>query len=515
MNGALLVAGTCSDAGKSVVVAGICRALRRRGLSVAPFKAQNMSLNSTVTAGGEEIGRAQAAQAQACGLEPEVAMNPVLLKPSGERRSQVIVMGSPHADLDAKGYQRLKQSLRPRVLAALASLRERYDAVICEGAGSPAEINLREHDIANLGLARDADMPVVVVGDIDRGGVIASLYGTLALLERADQRLIAGFVVNKFRGDPDVLRPGLDRLRDLTGRPTFGVLPWREGLWLDAEDSLALDAQRDSAPPPLGADGIEVAVVRLRWMSNFTDFDALAGEPGVSVRFTRSVADIRRADLVVLPGTKATVEDLLLLRERGLDRALAERAAAGAPVLGICGGYQMLGRFVLDEVESGHGRVAGLGLLPVETRFEREKQLAWTVGRVPLLGSAPVRGYEIHHGRTARCGGTPLIETEAGEDGCVEGAVVGTSLHGAAEGDEFRRALLAWMARLRGLSFVPGRESFATARETRLDALGDLLEEHADVDALGALIEQGAPPDLPVLAAAPVAAPAMTLKGAA
>jgi adenosylcobyric acid synthase len=513
VKGALLVAGTCSDAGKSVVVAGICRALHRRGVRVAPFKAQNMALNSTVTATGEEIGRAQAAQAQACGLEPEVAMNPVLIKPSGERRSQVIVMGSPRADVDAKGYQRLKASLSPTVLEALASLRERYDAVICEGAGSPAEINLRDHDIANLGMARSADMPVVVVGDIDRGGVMAALYGTLALLDPDDQGLIAGWVVNKFRGDPDILRPGLDRLHELTGRPTLGVLPWRRGLWLDAEDSLALDGPRDGALPALGKDGIEVAVVRLRWMSNFTDFDALAGEPGVSVRFTRSATEVRRADLVVLPGTKATVEDLGLLRECGLDRALAERAAAGAPLLGICGGYQMLGRVVHDEVEGGQGRMHGLGLLPVETHFEREKRLAWTSGRAPPLGSPAVRGYEIRHGRMTRRGGLPLIETEAGEEGCAEGAVLGTSLHGVAEGDELRRALLAWVAERRGLSFVPGRKTFAAAREARLDALGDLVEQHADVDALLALIERGAPPGLPALAAGALNVPVSEMLG--
>jgi adenosylcobyric acid synthase len=515
VKGALLVAGTCSDAGKSVVVAGICRTLRRRGVRVAPFKAQNMALNSAVTAAGEEIGRAQAAQAQACGLEPEAAMNPVLIKPSGERRSQVIVMGTPVADVDAKGYQRLKDSLRPRVLEALASLRARYDAVICEGAGSPAEINLRGHDIANLGLARAADIPVVVVGDIDRGGVMAALYGTLALLEPDDQRLVAGFVVNKFRGDPEILRPGLERLRELTGRPTLGVLPWREGLSLDAEDSLALEGPHNGAPPPLGRDGIEIAVVRLRWISNFTDFDALAHEPGVSVRFTRSAAEIRRADLVVLPGTKATVEDLALLRERGLDRALAERAVAGGPVLGICGGYQMLGRVMHDGVESGRGRVEGLGLLPVETRFEPEKRLAWTSGRAPLLGAPTVRGYEIHHGRVRRRGGVALIETETGEEGCAEGAVVGTSLHGAAEGDEFRRALLDWVAARRGLSFVPGRESFAAVREARLNALADLIEEHADVDALCALIERGPSVGLPTLGAGALSEPGLETVGGA
>jgi adenosylcobyric acid synthase len=507
MSGALLVCGTNSDAGKSVITAGLCRALRRRGFSVAPFKAQNMALNSIVTPGGAEIGRAQAMQAAAAGLEPEAAMNPVLIKPSGERRSQVILNGAPIAEVDARSYQELKAALRAPVLEALGSLRDRFDYVLCEGAGSPAEINLRSDDIANLGLARSAEMPVIVVGDIDRGGMIAALYGTLALLEPADQRLVAGFLVNRFRGDPEILRPGLERLRELTGRATLGILPWREGLRLDAEDSLALEAPREDERPPLGADGIEVAVVRLRWISNFTDFDALAHEPGVSVRFTRSPAEVRRADLVVVPGTKATVADLGLLRERGLDRALAERAASGDPVLGICGGYQMLGRAIEDEVESGRGHVPGLGLLPVGTRFERSKRLGWTSGRARLLAGAAVRGYEIHHGRVRRHGGAPLIELHGGEEGCADGAVLGTSLHAATECDEFRRALLAWVAERRGLSFIPGHESFAAAREARLDALGDLIEQHVDLEAIGALLDHGPPAELPTVEAAPVAAP--------
>ena len=504
MSGALLVLGTHSDAGKSAVAAGLCRALRRRGISVAPFKAQNMSLNSVVTPDASaEIGRAQAVQAAAAGVEPEAAMNPVLLKPSGEGRSQVILMGVAHAELDARDYQKLKPSLRAPVLDALASLRRRYDVVICEGAGSPAEINLRADDLANLGLARNAGIPAILVGDIDRGGMFASLYGTLALLDPGDQRLVAGFLVNKFRGDPEILRPGLERLGELTGRPTFGVLPWQDGLWVDAEDSLALllaDAATHEAPA-LGADGIEVAAVRLRWISNFTDLDALALEPGVAVRFTRSAAEIRRADLVVVPGTKQTVADLEHLRECGLDRALADRAAAGGPILGICGGYQMLGEIIDDPVESGRGRVRGLGLLPIETRFQPRKRLAWTSGEVPLLGRVPVRGYEIRHGRINRLGAAPLLESEAGEEGCVQGAVLGTSLHGAVECDEFRQALLGWVAERRGLAFVPGTASFAAAREARLDALGDLVDEHADVDALIALIEQGPPPEAPAVQA--------------
>src|SRR4051794_1738741 len=339
MKGALLVCGTHSDAGKSLLTAGICRWLARSGVRVAPFKAQNMALNSVVTPDGAEIGRAQAVQAAAAGVEPEAAMNPVLIKPSGVRHSQVVVMGRPYADADARSYQQLKAELRPVVLDALADLRARYDVVVCEGAGSPAEINLRDGDLTNLGLARDADLPVIVVADIDRGGVFASLFGTLALLDGADQAHVAGFVINKFRGDLSILDPGLEQLAARTGRPTLGVLPFVEDLWMDVEDSLALEAARPEAPT--AGDTLDVAVVRLRWMSNFTDVDALAAEPGVRVRFTRSPADIERADLVVVPGTKATVEDLARVRATGLDDALHARAATGAPILGIYVGHQL------------------------------------------------------------------------------------------------------------------------------------------------------------------------------
>jgi adenosylcobyric acid synthase len=496
MTGALLVAGTSSDAGKSVVTAGICRWLARRGVRVAPFKAQNMALNSVVTPRGAEIGRAQAMQAAAAGIEPEVAMNPILIKPAGDTQSQVVVMGRPYADVDARAYRKLREPLRDTVLAALADLRGRYDVVVCEGAGSPAEINLRAGDLANMGLARAAGLPVLVVGDIDRGGVFAGLYGTLALLDGEDQRLIAGFLINKFRGDRTILQPGLETLRELTGRPTFGVLPWRRGLWMDVEDSLALEAPAEPASPPLGRDGLDVAVVRLRWMSNFTDVDALAAEPGVRVRFTRSPVDIARADLVIVPGTKATVADLGRLRREGLDRALAERAGRGDPMLAICGGYQMLGERIEDTVESGAGTVDGLGLLPVTTTFEAEKLLRRSSGFAAGFEGAPVNGYEIRHGRVARHGGDPLL---ASAEGCRHGAVLGTSWHGVLEGDAFRRALLRWVAARRGLDFVAGSQPFADLRERRLDALGDLIEEHADTAAIERLIERGADPDLPII----------------
>ena len=497
MKGALLVCGTHSDAGKSVLTAGLCRWLVRQGVSVAPFKAQNMSLNSVVTPDGSEIGRAQASQAAAARVAPEAAMNPVLLKPSGERRSQVMVMGKAYADVDARSYQTLKDELRPIVNRALQDLRRRFDVVICEGAGSPAEINLRAGDITNMGLARAAGLPVLLVGDIDRGGVFASLFGTLALLEPGDQAHVAGFAINKFRGDDEILAPGIVQLERLTGRPTLGVLPWMDDLRLDVEDSLALDAPTSDRPVEAGT--LEVAVLRMRWMSNFTDLDALSLEPGVRVRFTRSAADIERADLLVLPGTKSTVEDLERIRAAGLDRAITARAAAGAPILGICGGYQMLGRSIQDDVESGRGEVDGLDLLPMSTRFSPDKLLRRRAGSSSCLGAAAT-GYEIRHGRVTRDGGAPiLIDADGEPEGCRLGAVIGTSWHGVLEGDALRRALLHWVATVRGRRYEPGTSSFASAREAQLDALGDVIEGHLDTEGLRTMIAAGAPLDLPIV----------------
>ena len=495
--GALLVAGTHSDAGKSVVVAGICRWLAREGISVAPFKAQNMSLNSYVTGERAEIGRAQAAQAAAARVAPEAVMNPVLLKPSAAD-TQVILRGRPWTMASARSYQGMKKDLLPVVLEALEDLRGRFDVVVCEGAGSPAEINLRPHDLANMGLARAAGLPVILVGDIDRGGLFASLYGTLALLSAEDQRLISGFVVNKFRGDPAVLAPGLESLTRLTGRPFLGTLPYVSGLELDGEDSLSLDAPIETKEP-LGRDVIRVAVARLGRISNFTDFDALAHEPGVSVSFTTSPAEILAADLAVLPGTKATVADLAGLRSRGLSHAFAERARRGLPTLGICGGYQMLGERIADGVESEVGEVAGLALLPVRTVFEEHKLLARPSGRAPLFGGSEVSGYEIRHGRVFRSGGEPVFVGDGFEEGCREGTVLGTSWHGVMESDGFRRSFLRWVATERALDWEPGEISFSAAREARLERLGDIVAQNIDRETLLRLVHDGPPDDLPVV----------------
>jgi adenosylcobyric acid synthase len=484
------VAGATSDAGKSVLTAGICRWLARRGLKVAPFKAQNMSLNSFVTRDGGEIGRAQAMQAAAAGVEPEAAMNPVLLKPGAGGRSQVMVLGRPAGEASALSYRDLKPGLLGTVLDCLAGLRARFDVVVCEGAGSPAEINLRDADIVNMGLARAAGLPVIVVADIDRGGAFAALFGTLALLSPEDQHLVAGFALNKFRGDPRLLEPGLAMLARVTGRPMLGVLPWADGLWLDVEDSLGLSAAPGVSPlPPVGREALRAAVVRLPHMSNFTDTDPLAAEPGVTVSFVTSAAEVAAADLVILPGSRATVADLAWLRERGLAAAVAARAAAGLPVLGICAGFQMLAREIHDEVESGAGTAAGLGLLPAVVRFTPEKVLRRRDGRA--FGET-VTGYEIHHGAVAADGGAAPFP-----GGCAAGEVLGTSWHGIFESDGFRRVLLRRFAAAAGRDFQPGRVCFEAARQRRLDALGDLVAGHLDTGALLRLIEHGPPPGLP------------------
>jgi adenosylcobyric acid synthase len=492
VTGALLVAGTTSDAGKSVVTAGICRWLVRQGISVAPFKAQNMSNNSMVTADGAEIGRAQVMQAAAARVEPEAAMNPVLLKPGAGNSSQVVVLGRAVADVTALSYRPLKAGLLEQVLASLADLRARFDVVVCEGAGSPTEINLRRDDIANMGLATAAQLPVVVVGDINRGGVFPALYGTVALMPPEDQRLVAGFLVNKFRGDVRLLEPGLAELARLTGRPTHGVLPWLGGLEVDVEDSLGLPARDVAGLPPCGEEVLRVSVARLPRLSNVTDLDALAAEPGVLLRYAVRPEELADADLVVLPGSRSTVADLAWLRETGLAGAVLRRAAAGGAVLGICGGYQMLARTITDDVESRAGAVPGLGLLPADVRFAREKILGRPNGEA--LGDT-VRGYEIHHGVVTVDEGA-----EAFLDGARSGAVFGTTWHGALENDRFRRSFLSEVARISGRRFVPSPDTdFAAVREDRLDRLGDLIAEHADTDALWRLIESGPPDGLPLL----------------
>jgi len=489
-----MVCGTASDVGKSHVVAGLCRVLARQGVAVAPFKAQNMALNSFVTTGGHEIGRAQAVQSWAAGAEPEVAMNPILLKPTGERTSQVIVMGAPVAHVDAASYQALKPELLATVTDALADLRRRFDVVVLEGAGSPAEINLAANDLVNLRLARLAGVPAIVVGDIDRGGVFAALYGTVALLEEDLRRLVRAFVINKLRGDPALLGDATLELERRCGVPTLGVIPHLAGVELDAEDSLALGHFRPGATAEAIADRIDVAVLRFPRIANFTDFDPLFIEPGVSVRLVDDAAGLGGPDLVILPGTKATVADLEWVRARGLDRAVNEAVGAGATVLGICGGYQMMGRSIVDYVESGRGSIDGLGWLDSVTNFGSAKVTRQRRGSA--IGH-PVWGYEIHHGRvTVGPGAGAWIDLADGHgiesEGVWDGSIAGTSVHGLFEADAFRAAFLEEVARRRGKSFVPAGVSFTAARDAQIDTLADALEANLDMAAVEALIKEGA-----------------------
>jgi len=495
LRGGLVVCGTTSDAGKSWVVAGLCRLLARRGVSVAPFKAQNMALNAAVTADGAEIGHAQWVQARAAGIEPEAAMNPVLLKPTGEHTSEVVVMGQVTAVRSAGEHHATHDELRPVVLGALTGLRQRFDVVICEGAGGAAEINLLDRDLANLPLAAAAGLPAIVVGDIDRGGVFASLYGTVALLPDELRRCVRGFVINRLRGDPALLHDGCEQLERRTGVPTLGVIPMVPGTDLDAEDSLALDRWDTTASA--GGPVLDVAVIALPRISNFGDVDPLRLEPSVSVRLVRAPAELGRPHLVVLPGSKATREDLAWLRATGLAAAIG---ASGAAVVGVCAGLQMMGERIDDPegVEGAPGSIDGLGWLPIVTSFLGTKVLDRPAG-VAVAGpgeGATVAGYRIHHGRVAPAPGarTWLRDAAGVSIGWCGDRVAGTSLHGVLESDDLRAGILRWAADCAGVPApdLPGVR-FAESRIARLDQIADTLEAHLELDHLLALIAEGAP----------------------
>jgi adenosylcobyric acid synthase len=472
---ALLVCGTSSGSGKSTVVTALCRSLARRGVRVAPFKAQNMSNHSSVTLDGAEIGRAQYAQAQAAGIEPEALMNPVLLKPTGERTAQVVVSGRAVGFTSPLDWGDQARSLLPVALDALATLRSRFDIVVAEGAGSPAELNLLDRDIANLPLALAAGMPALLVADIDRGGVFASVAGTVAVLPPPLRDLLRGVVVNKLRGDPALFCDrGIPELERVSGLPVLGVLPWLDGPLLDEEDGLDLGAAL-GATTATGA-ALDIAVIGWPRLANATDFDPFLAEPGVTLRYVRSVADLGRPHLVVLGGTKATVADLGWLRATGLADAVAALADAGrTTVLGICGGLQVLGTEIVDDgVESGTGTVEGLGRLAVRTEFEAEKVVRRTA-----------EGYEIRHGRVV-----PERLVHESDDG----AWLGTTVHGAYDDDERRAGLLARVAGRAGVGWVPSGVRYAEVRRAHHDRLADWLDAAVDVDAVLAIAKDASGP---------------------
>jgi adenosylcobyric acid synthase len=482
---ALMVQGTGSHVGKSLTVAGLCRLFAKRGLRVMPFKPQNMSNNAAVTEDGGEIGRAQALQARAARVAPSVYMNPVLLKPEGETGAQIVVQGKRYATMRAAEYAARKTELMPRVLESFARVSAEADLVLVEGAGSPAEVNLRAGDIANMGFAEAAGVPVVLVADIERGGVIASLVGTHVVLPVAERAHVKGFIVNKFRGDPALFDTGRDEVAARTGWPCFGVVPWFAGARdLPAEDSVEL-AGRETR-----SGRVTIVVPMLPRMANFDDFDPLRMEPGVSVRLVKPGEALPVADLVLLPGSKSTIDDLAFLHAEGWDIDIRAHVRRGGRVLGLCGGYQMLGKRISDPegVEGAPGYVDGLGLLDVETVLTADKTTASVRGRHIASGEA-VAGYEIHLGRTdgpdtAR----PLLDLGGRTDGATsaDGKVAGSYLHGIFASDEFRRAFLA------GLGVAATGESYEVRVDAALDGLAAHLERHIDCDALLAIARRGA-----------------------
>ncbi|SAL37995.1 cobyric acid synthase [Caballeronia choica] len=482
--GTLMIQGTTSDAGKSTLVAGLCRLARRGGVRVAPFKPQNMALNSAVTVDGGEIGRAQALQAIAAGVDAQIDFNPVLLKPTSDRGAQVIIHGHAHANLDARAYHEYKSVAFEAVLASYARLKAAFDSIIVEGAGSPAEINLRKRDIANMGFAERVDCPVVLVADIDRGGVFAHLVGTLACLSESERARIRGFVINRFRGDIGLLQPGLDWLTARTGKPVLGVVPYLHGLTLDAEDMLPSEKHTRGA-----RDALKVIVPALPRISNHTDFDALRAHPQVDFQYVRAGIAPPPADLIVLPGSKSVQRDLAWLRDNGWDRAIARHLRYGGKLLGICGGMQMLGRDIDDPdgIEGPAGRIDGLGLLDLSTTLTPHKLLENVTGRLALDGdaTAPVRGYEIHMGRTSGAAlARPAVLLDDGRpDGAVsdDGQIAATYLHGLFDTPEACAALLEWA----GVGEAEALD-YPALREASLDRLADALAESLDLDAVGA-----------------------------
>ncbi len=500
----LMVQGTMSSVGKSLLVAALCRIFQQDGWRVAPFKAQNMALNSYATSDGREVGRAQAMQAAAAGVDVTVEMNPVLLKPEADSQSQVVVLGKPWARLKARDYYTRKPELWQVVTGALDTLRGQYDLVIIEGAGSAAELNLKRGDIVNMAVARYAAAPVLLAGDIDRGGIFAQLLGTLLLLEAHERQLVRGLIVNKFRGDASLFREGVDILEERGGVPVLGVVPFIRDHGIADEDSVALD---DLRPAPAAPDSLTIAVIRLPHISNFDDFDPLRAEPGVNVRFVDTPADLRGADLLILPGSKTTVADLHWLHQRGLAAELIRQTQAGVPVLGICGGYQMLGTAIYDPhgSESQIPEVAGLGLLPIVTHFSSEKQTIRAEAQVTAdaglfagAHSQQCNGYEIHMGRTVLADGAlPLLhitrrgaQPASDTDGATtaDGGIAGTYLHGLFENDTLRHTLLANLATRKDIATMTAPARFD--REAQYNRLAAAVREHLDMTHLYHIVEE-------------------------
>lgn len=498
----IMIQGTMSNAGKSLVTAGLCRVFKQDGYKVAPFKSQNMALNSFITKEGLEMGRAQVMQAEACGIEPSVNMNPILLKPTNDVGSQVIVNGEVLGNMSARDYYKRKTELIPHIMEAYNNLAKEYDIIVMEGAGSPAEINLKENDIVNMGMAKLVNSPVLLVGDIDRGGVFASIAGTLMLLEEDERKMIKGTIINKFRGDVNILKPGLDMIEEITKTPVVGVVPYME-LDIDDEDSLSERFNNKGT-----VDLIDIAVIKLPRISNFTDFNTFEYIPGVSLRYVKSVRELKDPDMIILPGTKNTMEDLKWLRESGLETQILKQAAKGKVIFGICGGYQMLGMELSDpfNVESG-GTMAGMGLLPTKTVFEKEKVRTRVSGNfnevsgiLAELSYVEFEGYEIHMGQTTydfneeelttidNVNGEDIIKN----DGLYKDNVYGSYIHGIFDKEEVSKAIVESLCIHKGIDY----SSISTVdiekyKEEQYDKLAEGIRNSLDMKAIYKILESG------------------------
>ena len=498
----IMIQGTMSNAGKSIIAAALCRIFKQDGFKAAPFKSQNMALNSYITDEGLEMGRAQVVQAEAAGVKPSVLMNPILLKPTNDKGSQVIVNGEVQGDMNAVDYFKYKKKLVPDIMKAYNKLSEMYDIIVIEGAGSPAEINLKQDDIVNMGMAKMADAPVLLVGDIDRGGVFAQLYGTVMLLDDEEKSRIKGTIINKFRGDVEILRPGLDMIENLTNVPVVGVVPYGHFM-IDDEDSLSERFENKTV------NVIDIAVVRFPRISNFTDFNVFECIDGVSVRYVNNVSEIGNPDMIILPGSKNTVADLLWMRENGIEAAVKK---SKCPIFGICGGYQMLGEKITDTdgVENG-GSVRGMGLLPMKTEFKTEKTRTIVngvfenmTGTLKSLNGTEFEGYEIHMGESMILDsseddgfygivstGRPFsVLSDGKEDGCVNGNVCGTYIHGIFDNEEFLLKLLKSICERKGITYEADNViSVKKRKEKEYDKLADMIRTNMDIEMVYKIIE--------------------------
>ncbi len=502
MSRSLMIQGTGSGVGKSLLVTGLCRIFSEMGINVAPFKSQNMALNSYVTKEGGEIGRAQALQAEAAGIEPSVHMNPILLKSADEIGSQVILLGKVHSNMEARAYYEFKDKALQIVMDAWQWLSSRYELIIIEGAGSPAEINLMDKEIVNMTIAKHTGSPVILIGDIDRGGVFASLYGTVALLN-ADANLIRGFIINKFRGDREILEPGNRMIEKKTGIPVIGVLPYLGDIGLHEEDGTPIEGFR-SFNSNVARQSVKVVVIRLKYISNFTDFDPFIYEPDVELFYSIRREDILNADLIIIPGSKNTLKDLLFLRQSGIEQTIKTAVNRGIPLIGICGGYQMLGEKIEDphKVESKNAEIDGLGFLDINTVFDRTKTTCQV--KADMKGSIPyldgefngLKGYEIHMGRTE---GTNKIfkvcrlddnkGLEVYSDGSSKGIVWGTYMHGIFDNDVFRRGLIDGIRTKKGLAPLSNVINYSGLRDEAIDRWADMLRENIDMNYIEDLIK--------------------------